>query len=245
MNHHIYVSSVVPVVKLMDQSGELVREYITVLEQTGLRFELIYVLDGEHANLLQQLNELSGTEPRLRIVQLAKNFGEASALTAGFASASGETILTLPAYSQVEVTEIPKLLKELKRCDLAVATRTPVSASASGFHRLRRRLFHWLVRTATGQIFSDLGCGVRAMKRVVVTELSLYGDQYRFFALLAMRRGFKVNEVALKETENNQILGRHGIRDDLARVLDIFAIHFVTPRPTRPLRGFGAAAGGL
>jgi len=239
MKEHIEISGIVPVVEFVDQSGELVREYISVLEQTGLKFELIYVLDGEQADFLRQLTDLSATEPRLRIVQLSKKFGEASALAAGFASARGESIVTLPAYSQVEVTEIPKLLDELTRCDLAVATRIPLSGSASGFHLLRRRLFHWLVRIATGQTFSDMSCGVRAMKRSVMVELPLYGDQYRFFAIMATCRGFRVNEVALKETESKRISGRHGIRDFLARFLDIFAIVFLTRFTKRPLRFFG------
>ncbi len=239
MKEHIDISAVVPVGKCVDQSGELVREYISVLEQTGLKFELIYVLDGEHAHFLRQLTELSATESRLRIVQLAKTFGEASALTAGFETTQGEIIVTLPAYSQVVVTEIPKLLDELTRCDLAVATRIPVSGSASGFHLLRRRLFHWLVRIATGQTFSDLSCGVRAMKRSVVVELPIYADQYRFFAILATCRGFRVNEVALNETESKQTSGRHSKRDILARFLDLFAIVFLTRFTKRPLRFFG------
>lgn len=173
-------------------------------------------------------------------MQLAKNFGEASALTAGFASTTAAIILTLPAYSQVDVTEIPKVLNELSNCDLAVATRVSRSPSASRFHVLRRRVFHWLVRKATGEAFNDMGCGVRALKRNVVDELQLYGEQYRFFALLASWRGFKVNEVVVQETEGDQILDRHGFRDYLARLLDIFSIVFLTRFTKTPLRLFGA-----
>jgi hypothetical protein len=92
---------------------------------------------------------------------------------------------------------------------------------------------------ATGESFSDLGCGGRAFKRAVADELPLYGDQYRFFSLLATRRGFRVNEVPVRETERDQISDRHGIRDYLARLLDILAIVFLTRFTKKPLRFFG------
>lgn len=240
MSEQIEISAIVPVIELVDSTGNLVRQYLEALDQTGKRFELVYVLDGEHVGTLKYLTEIASNEHRLRIVQLAKNFGEASALTAGFACTTGKVILTLPAYAQVEIAEIPRVLDELRNCDVAVATRVPRSAAASRFNIIRRRLFHWLVRKATGESFSDMGCGVRALKRDVADELPIYGDQYRFFALLATRRGFKVNEVKVKENERDQVFDRHGITDYLARLLDIFAIVFLTRFTKKPLRFFGA-----
>lgn len=239
MTGAVDISAVVPVVKLFDRSGELVHEYLAMLRESGMRFELVYVLDGEHDALLRQLIELARDEPCLRVIQLAKNFGEASALTAGFASTSGEIVLTLPAYAQIEIGEIPKLLDSLKNCDVAVATRVPRVDKISRFKMMRRKVFHWLVRIATGQSFSDLGCGVRAFKRIVAEELPLYGDQYRFFSLLATRRGFRINEVPVRETQHDQVLDRHGIRDYFARLLDILAIVFLTRFTKKPLRFFG------
>jgi glycosyltransferase involved in cell wall biosynthesis len=241
MSEHVEISAIVPVVRLVDESGTLIKDYIEVLEKIEENFELVYVLDGEHANILEQLKAIAANERRLRIVQLAKNFGEATALTAGFALAKGNIILTLPAYPQVDLLEIPKLISELEQSDVAVATRIPVSKSTnSKFHRARRRIFHWLVKAATGQEFNDLGCGVRAMKRDVISELPLYGDQYRFFALLATQRGFRVSEVTVKEAREIRVIDRHGVRDYVARMIDIFAIVFLTRFTKRPLRFFGA-----
>lgn len=238
MNEEIQISAVVPVVKLFDRSSRLVNEYLETLEATGKRFELVYVLDGEQTDILRVLKEIASKDRRLRIVQLAKNFGEASALTAGFASTSGETVLTLPAYGQVALDDIRKVLEELDRCDFAVARRVS-RTTTQRFKAIRRKVFHWLVRVATGQSFSDMGCGVRAFKRAVADELPLYGDQYRFYSLLATQRGFRVNEVPVREAERDLVFDRHGVRDYLARLLDIFAIVFLTRFTKKPLRFFG------
>lgn len=240
---HPEISAVVPVVRLFDESGVLVKEYIDMLAKTGKPFELIYVLDGEHKQLLARLSEIAAQERRLRVIQLAKNFGEASALTAGFANSSGAIILTLPAYPQVEVSDIPKLIEEVSICDVATAERVSLSQSGARFGTTRRRWFHWLVRVATGQSFRDMGCGVRALKHSVVDELPLYGDQYRFFPVLAQRRGFRVNEVAVREAPKDTIVDRHGISDYLARLLDIVALIFLTRFTKKPLRFFGTVGG--
>lgn len=239
MSENVEISAIVPIVKLVDPGGRLVRQYLEVLESTGRSFELVYVLDGEHRQVLEQLSAVAQSEPRLRVIQLARNFGEASALTAGFENTSGPTVLTLPAYAQVEANAIPAVLDELGNCDVAVATRVVDRSGSSSFKAVRRKAFHWLVRVATGQTFSDMGCGVRALKREVVDELPLYGDQYRFIPLLAARRGFNVHEVAVRETERDRIYDHHGVSGYLARLLDIFGIVFLTRFTKKPLRFFG------
>ena len=232
------ISVIVPVIKLVDPGGRLIRQYLQILEQTGKTFELVYVMDGEHEGFLQQLSAIAASEARVRIIELAKNFGEASALTAGFENTTGDVVLTLPAYAQVKPEDIPRVLDELRYCDVAIATRAPGKES-SGFKAMRRRAFHWLVRIATGQTFSDIGSGVRALRRYVVDELPLYGDQYRFIPLLAARRGFNVREVIVSEADYDRIYDRHGVGTYLARLLDIFAIVFLTRFTKKPLRFFG------
>lgn len=239
MNGRVQISAIVPVCELFEDGVALAEEYIDVLEATKLRFELVYVLDGAHQGLIDGLSKLASTDKRIRIIQLAKTFGEASALSAGFEYTNGDVVLTLPAYSQVKLGDIQRVLAELERSDAAVAVRAPTRAKSSGLKRFRRRAFHWLVRIATRESFKDMGCGVRALKRGVADELPIYGDQYRFFPILASRRGFKVSEVAVDEAERTGISARHGPRAYLARLLDIFALVFLARFTKKPLRFFG------
>ena len=240
MNHDVELSVIVPVCELFDSSGDLAKAYLDELSQTGRQFELVYVLDGEHTDVLRGLNELAAGDARLRIVQLAKNFGEATALTAGFAYTSGATILTLPAYKQLENNEIRKVLAELEHCDIAVASRVQSAAAVSKFKSARRKAYHWLVGFASGESFRDIGCGVRAMKRDVADELPLYGSQFRFLPVLAARRGFRVHQVDVAETGSDRTEVKHRPRAYMARLLDIFALIFLTRFTKSPLRFFGA-----
>jgi glycosyltransferase involved in cell wall biosynthesis len=217
----------------------LVNEYLEALNGTGQPFELVYVLDGAHRKLIADLSELATSDKRIRIIQLAKTFGEAAALSAGFEFTDGATILTLPAYAQVRPEDIQRVLAGLESSDISVAVRQTTGTNLTRFKRLRRRVFHWLVYAATQESFNDMGCGVRALKRDVAEELPIYGDQYRFIPILAARRGFKVAEVAVKEAIRGQVSVRHNPRAYLARALDIFALIFLARFTKKPLRFFG------
>jgi glycosyltransferase involved in cell wall biosynthesis len=238
MNDKVSISAVVPVVDLFDSSGRLIHEYLEMLEQLGQPFEIVYVLDGAYPDLLDRLAGIAKSEPRLRVVQLSKSFGEANALAAGFSTTTGAIVLTLPAYDQVDTKEVSRVIGELDDCDMAVAVRSR-KPGTSGFRVVRRRLYHWLIRVATGHSFSDMSCGVRAIKREVVEDLPLYGDQYRFFPSLVLRSGFRVKEVVVEEAEYEFRRTLNGPSDYLARILDIFAIVFLTRFTKKPLRFFG------
>jgi hypothetical protein len=121
---------------------------------------------------------------------------------------------------------------------MVVAARWP-RATASRFEAFRRRLFHWLVSSVTGENFTDLGCGARAFKRSVADEIPIYGDQHRFIPLLALRRGFRVAEVQVRQSERDRYDKGYGPRTYLRRLLDIFTVVFLVRFTKKPLRFFG------
>jgi glycosyltransferase involved in cell wall biosynthesis len=238
MDNDVKVSAVVPVTDRYDRSGSLAREYLKALNDTGRNFELVFVLDGKRRQLGEKLLELAGEDSRLRIIQLAKSFGEATAVSAGIENTDGGIVLTLPAYHQIEAEEVGKLLAELESSDMAVAVRWP-RAAASKFEVIRRKVFHWLVSSVSGISFSDLGCGARAFKREVGEEIPIYGDQHRFIPLLALRRGFRVSEINVRQSEKDRYEEGYGPRTYLQRFLDIFTVVFLVRFTKKPLRFFG------
>src|SRR5690606_35157953 len=141
MNNESLISAIVPASERFDETGSLAQDYLDALKRTGREFELVFIIDSRHKLLAQRLLELSAEERRLRVIQLAKGFGEATAISAGIESTDGDILVTLPAYYQVEPDEISKLLGELGTCDMAIAVRWP-RAAASKFEVFRRKAFH-------------------------------------------------------------------------------------------------------
>ena len=238
MTKKIEISAIVPVGERLEKTDALAKEYLETLKETGKKFELVYVLDDRHAQLFEQLISLAKSEKQLKIIQLARSFGESAALTAGIEKTTGEVVMTLPAYYQIKAVEIQKLISGLDSCDMTIGVRWP-RASASSFELLRRNLFHWLVGSMIGNKFNDLGCGARALKRIVVDEVPIYGDQHRFLPLLAIRRGFRVHEQKVAQSEKDRYEGGYGPREYVRRLLDILTVFFLVRFTKKPLRFFG------
>jgi glycosyltransferase involved in cell wall biosynthesis len=232
------VSIVVPVGGRQDDLGQLISDYAHELEASGQEFEIIAVVDGPRRAAVDVLAEMAVKNSWLRVVELSREFGESAALTAGFSIGTGDMFITLPAYYQVEPSELPKLIQEAgDHDDMLIAVRWP--RSGSSFESTRRNLFHGLLRFVTGLNYRDLGCNVRLLKRKVTEDTPLYGEQHRFLPALASRQGFRVREVELKQSPKDRFQGRYRLREYLHRLLDILTVFFLIRFTKKPLRFFG------
>jgi glycosyltransferase involved in cell wall biosynthesis len=231
------LSVIVPVGMRHADAIGLHAEYKAGLDTLGQSYELIYVLDGPREKFAAGLRSLLEKGQRFTVISLTRSFGESTALMAGFEHSTGQTILTLPAYHQVVGAEVAKLVTALTDSDIAIGRRWPRAGGA--FERMRRSLFHGLLGSITGVRFRDLGCGARAFARRVLDDIQLYGDQYRFLAVLAERQGFVVREVDLQQSPADRFEGVYGPREYTRGFLDIFTIFFLVRFTKKPLRFFG------
>jgi glycosyltransferase involved in cell wall biosynthesis len=239
----IQVSVIIPVGLRHADLAELHADYRQGLEKTGRPYEIIYVLDGLLPDCVQALNHLRDKGENFTVVYLTRLFGESTALMAGAEQASGEIIVTLPAYFQIDADEIGRLIASLDSADVVVCHRTPRAGGI--LERTRRGAFHGLVSWMTGIKLRDLGCGARAMKRQVLEELSLYGDQHRLLPVLADRQGFRVLEIDARQSPRDRFAGSYRTREYAHRFLDIFAVFFLVRFTKKPLRFFGMVGAAL
>ncbi len=233
----VALSVIIPVGGRFSDPAELYAAYRAGLDALGRSYEVIFVLDGPRESFAAGLKRLAADGNRMTVVSLTRSFGEATALMAGFEQATGKAILTLPAYHQIESSDIHKLVEALDHCDVAMARRWP--RAGGSFERLRRGAFHGLLAWVTGLRFSDLGCGARAFDRRVLEEIQLYGDQHRFLPVLADRKGFRVSEIDVRQSPQDRFQGFYEPRVYARGFLDIFTVFFLVRFTKKPLRFFG------
>ena len=77
------------------------------------------------------------------------------------------------------------------------------------------------------------------MRRQVFEEMDLYGDHHRFMAILAARLGFRIGEVALRQSPQDRLERIYRPREYVRHMLDLFSIFFLVRFTKRPLRFFG------
>jgi glycosyltransferase involved in cell wall biosynthesis len=243
-------SVIIPVGDRVDELDALIPDYLAALDSLSQRYEVVIVLDGRKKQWQPALEGIAGTHEQVRVIELARQFGESATLSAGFDAARGEIFITLPAYYQVAPQEMAKLVTSAAGGDdMLIAVRWPRAGHL--FDRLRRGAFHGLFKLTSGMSFRDLGCGVRLFRRAVATEIPLYGDQHRFLPALAARRGFRVREVELAQSPKDLFRGRYRLREYLHRFLDVLTVFFLVRFTKKPLRFFGtigflaASLGGL
>jgi len=238
------VSIVVPVTERSENLCDIYRSHMEVLNQRGVTYEFIYVIDGGFELDGEVASSLADEGHGVRVIQLSRSFGEATALAVGFEQAEGEIVVTLPSYFQTTPDSVGKVLDALdKGYDLVVARRWP--RHDGWVNKLQNYGFHFLVRWFTGMTFHDLGCGLKGMKKRVVRELQLYGDLHRFLPLLAYQRGFRILEVDVPQHPIDQSTRVYKPGVYLRRLLDILTIVFLFKFTKKPLRFFGLIGSGL
>lgn len=231
------LSAIVPVTERLHDVESLYWAYKAGIEAVGLAYEFIYVLDGDFSEALSTLQGLRQKGEPIEIIALAKWFGEATALTIGFAHAAGDIFVTLPAYPQIVPDEISRLVAGLKDYDMVIARRFPRRDSI--LNVIQSKVFHFLLNTMIAVPFHDLGCSVRALKRRVAEELNIYGDQHRFLPLLAAQQGFKVLELDAAQAKEDTFKRVYSPGVYIRRMLDILTIAFIVKFTRKPLRFFG------
>ena len=237
------LSIIIPVTERHDEITELYRAYKQGVAACGKRYEFVFVLDGDYPQVFQSLRDLIKQGEGIKIVKLAKAFGEATALNIGFEKSTGAVIMTLPAYEQIKSSEICRLVGGLADHDMVVTRRWP--RIDSWLNRLQSSVFNSMLRLITDLPFHDLGCGVRVFKRQVAKEVHLYGDQHRFFPLLAYRLGFKVLELEAPQSEKDAFRRIYSPGIYIRRMLDLLTVFFLIKFTKKPLRFFGLLGSGV
>jgi glycosyltransferase involved in cell wall biosynthesis len=142
------VSIVVPV---YNEEGS-VRMFVDiirgVLEEVGLNYELIFVNDGSEDRTFDRAIELAQADPRLRVLNLSRNFGKEIAITAGIDQAVGDVVVPMDVDLQDPPELIPRFIERWREgYDVVYGVRTcrkhdtlAKRASAVWFYRLFNRL---------------------------------------------------------------------------------------------------------
>ncbi len=232
------VSVVVAIAGPEGHPREVIDAFGQALTGGGYRCEFVVVLDGPGTRFEAELREV-GARWQLRIVQLeGGGLGESIALSAGVANVTGELVVNVPPYLQIEPEDVLKVVKALEAGADCVATWRH-SRIDPWLNQLQSRFFNFVLRLIMNMPFHDLNSGTRGFRRHVLEEVAVYGELYRFLPVLARRQGFRVVEVRVRHREEKGRAGFYGVGVYLRRLLDILAITFLTRFTQRPLRFFG------
>ncbi|WP_348682533.1 glycosyltransferase family 2 protein [Acidovorax soli] len=235
------VSIVVPIYNEFDNLTDLVERIAQAMAQQALTFELLTVDDGSSDGSVDKLRELAATRAWLRPVFLARNYGQSSALQAGFDRVRGRYVVTLDADLQNEPDDIPLLLQRLEtapRVDMVSGWRKD-RQDAELSRKLPSRIANWLISRSTGVYLHDYGCALKAYRRPFIDRIRLYGELHRFIPSLAKEAGARITEVPVRHHARTRGVSKYGIDRTFRVILDLILIVFFMRYRQRPLHAFG------
>jgi glycosyltransferase involved in cell wall biosynthesis len=237
----VYLSLIIPLLNEADNLRPLYEWLTHTLRGVGRPYEVIFVDDGSTDASLAILEELFENDPQhVRVIQFRRNFGKTAALSAGFAHARGQVIITMDADLQDDPSEIPAMLAKLEEgYDLVAAWR--VDRQDPLDKTLPSRIYNFVVSRFTGVALHDFNCGFKIYRRTVTDTVRLYGELHRFIPVLAHQQGFRITELPVQHHPRRAGASKYGAKRLLKGFLDFGTVLFLTTYLKRPLHLFGTA----
>jgi dolichol-phosphate mannosyltransferase len=167
----MHVSVIIPVYNEEESIPHLVTRLFPILDRMDLDYEVITVNDGSKDGSLKALVAAAATQPRLKIVNFARNFGQTAAMMAGIDHATGDVIVSMDADLQNDPEDIPAMLAKLEEGFDVVSGWRCDRKDAAIRRNLVSRIANRVISRVSGVKLNDYGCTLKAYRRRPIASM--------------------------------------------------------------------------
>jgi undecaprenyl-phosphate 4-deoxy-4-formamido-L-arabinose transferase len=240
-----FLSVTIPIYNEQENIPVLWGRLLPVLKAYDARgWEVIFTDDGSRDASLKLLVDISKAEPRVRVVEFNRNYGQHAAVFGALAEAKGEVIVTLDADLQNPPEEIPKLVDKIEEgFDVVGGWRQGRDQNDSVFRRLPSLAVNAITRKTTGVKLHDYGCMLRAYRREVVDAMLLCKERSSFIPALANSFAKRIAEVPVAHAERAAGDSKYGLWKLINLQFDLLTSFSLLP--LQMLSVFGVVISGI
>ncbi len=233
-------SVVVPFHNEQGSVRELHRRISAVMAERRGPVEFIYVDDQSRDATPQLLAEIAAEDPRVTVLRLRRNYGQTTALAAGFDCAAGDIVVAMDGDLQHDPADIPAMLDTFATGDYDIVSGWRQKRVDSFLmRRLPSRVANWMMAKLSGVDIHDFGSTFKVYRRETIKDVRLYGEMHRFIPALAAWNGARIVEVPIRNVERPGGKSHYGLSRTLRVLFDIITVRFLMRYMTRPLHFFG------
>jgi glycosyltransferase involved in cell wall biosynthesis len=232
-------SIVVPLHNEQENVTDLYDRLKAVMEVQNETFELVLVDDGSRDRTFHLLSEIAAIDSRVTVVKLRRNFGQTSALAAGFDHARGEYVIAMDGDLQHDPADIPIFLDKIAEGYDIVSGWRKERIDNLWMRRIPSRCANWLMAKLSGVDIHDFGTTFKAYRRDILEQVPLYGELHRFIPALASWHGASICEVPIRNVNRERGASHYGISRTFRVFFDLITIRFLLKYLSRPLHFFG------
>ena len=201
-------------------------------------YEIILVDDGSTDATKKRIIE--NADDRTVLVELRKNYGQSTAMTAGIDHANGRYVAMIDGDLQNDPTDIPFMLEKLKTEDWDVVAGNRKNRKDGMFLRkVPSKIANALIRRMTGVYIKDYGCTLKVFRREIAEDLGLYGELHRFIPVLAKLQGARITQVDVKHHARKFGKSKYGIGRTFKVISDLVLMVFFRKYLQKPMHLFG------
>lgn len=209
MVESVELSVVIPVYNSAKIFPELHRRLVKTLSDTVPSYEIIAVVDGCTDSSAEIIEMLTKENPSLKMVELSRNFGHQTAITAGLQLSSGEMVMVMDDDLEDQPELLPKFLSKAREgYDVVYGIRKkrkvsiPRRMAFSFFYRLMNRLSDIDMPYDSGDF-----C---LMKRSIVDALNAMPETNRY--IRGLRAWLGLRQVGIEYERGRRPIGQSGYR---------------------------------
>lgn len=235
MNPELLYSIVIPMYNEQGNAAPLIDKISSAMERFS--YELILIDDASTDGTVEEIKLKN--DPRVILIELKKNYGQSSAMMAGFDYASGDYIITLDGDLQNDPTDIPAMVELLEKgsYDLVVGKRQ--KRKDSSLRTIPSKIANFIIKNTTKLQISDQGCALKVFTKETAKELNLYGENHRFISLLAHLNGARIAEIPVKHHPRIHGKSKYGMNRTFKVINDLLLVLFNQKYLSKPIYLFG------
>ena len=235
----IYISVIIPIYNEVESLESLLKSIMEVLNQQSYAYEVLCIDDGSQDETPQLLQDLVAQFAQIRAIILRRNYGQTSAIAAGFHYAQGEILITMDGDLQNDPADIPRLLKTLDAgYDMVCGWRKHRQDDALT-RLLPSKIANFMIGIVTGVKLHDYGCSLKAYRSELVADMNLYGELHRFLPALASIEGAKITEIPVRHHARRHGKSKYGLGRTFRVLMDLLTVFFMKKFLTQPMHVFG------
>lgn len=241
MNNTPHISIVSPVYRGEKMVAELVRRNVESVTTITDDYEIILVNDASPDNSWEEIVKQCESNPKVKGINLSRNFGQHYAITAGLHYAKGDWVVVMDCDLQDRPEEIPNLYRKAQDgFDIVYARR--VARKDKFFKRLSSTLFHWVYNWLSGLEADKTIANFGIYKQCVIAEFNKMPERARSFPSLVKYLGFKDTAIDVEHAERAEGKSSYNLYKLFKLSFDV-----IVSNSNKPLRlavglGFGMAA---
>jgi glycosyltransferase involved in cell wall biosynthesis len=238
------LSIVVPVFNEVDNVGPLTDAVREALVGTGEQsWELVFVDDASKDATRARVLEIAKEDPRVRLVALARNYGQTAAMQAGFDQSRGRVVVSMDGDLQNDPADIPQLVEKLREGYDLVAGYRVRRKDAVIVRKIPSWVANRLIRFLTGVQIRDSGCSLKAYRRETLQRMRLYADMHRFIPhVAAATAGARIAEIPVRHHARRFGESKYGLSRVFKVAADLITITVIRSSRERPLVLFAGGA---